>query len=369
MTKKLLAHRSLSTRRSFTRSLVGEGGVIISYQLLAILVLSTISYLPSARAQATASEHTAARKSAVAAATHGAAGKPRMTEPLDKPAMPPASIYRLESSPRMISRFGLFTSFQVNVDAGGNNILGDAANEPSISVDPTDGNKVAVGWRQFDTVQSDFRQAGFGYSSDAGRTWHFPGVLQDQVFRSDPVTNSDDTGNFFYLSLLVNSFCADIWRSTNGGQTWTEQSPDGGAHGGDKEWFTVDRTPTSMGHGFQYQFWTQFAAYEFAGFSRSTDDGATWQTPISIPNSAQWVTLDVASNGNLFVGGGDSGSSFWCIRSSNAQNPAVTPTFDQITTVNLGGSLVFGGTVNPGGLAGQIFLAVDRAGDATNNNI
>src|SRR2546423_13112248 len=134
MTKKLLAHRSLSTRRSFTRSLVGEGGVIISYQLLAILVLSTISYLPSARAQATASEHTAARKSAVAAATHGAAGKPRMTEPLEKPAMPPASIYRLESSPRMVSPFGLFTSFQVNVDAGGNNILGDAANEPSISV-------------------------------------------------------------------------------------------------------------------------------------------------------------------------------------------------------------------------------------------
>jgi hypothetical protein len=47
----------------------------------------------------------------------------------------------------------------------------------------------------------------------------------------------------------------------------------------------------------------------------------------------------------------------------------VTPTFDQITTVNMGGSLVFGGTVNPGGLAGQIFLAVDRSGGPTNNNV
>ena len=295
-----------------------------------------------------------------------------MTEPLEKPGMPPAlpGTYRLESSPRMISPYGVFISYQVNVDSNGNNIIGDAANEPSISVDPTDGSKIAIGWRQFDTWTSDFRQAGYGYTTDSGLTWHFPGVLQNGVFRSDPVTNSDETGTFFYLSLLVNTFCGDIWRSMNGGQSWTEESPDGDAHSGDKEWFTVDRTPTSMGHGFQYQFWTEGAACEFGGFSRSTDGGATWQTPISIPNAPQWGTLDVATTGNLFIGGGAGISSqFWCIRSSNAQNPAVTPTFDQVTTVNMGGSIVYGGTVNPGGLAGQTFLAIDRSGTATNNNI
>ena len=124
-----------------------------------------------------------------------------------------------------------------------------------------------------------------------------------------------------------------------------------------------------MGHGFQYQFWTEFFACDFGGFSRSTDGGATWQSPISIPNAPQWGTLDVASNGDLFIGGGDSGSSFWCVRSTNAKNAAVTPTFDQITTVNMGGSLVYGGSVNPDGLAGQIFIAVDRSGGPTNNNI
>src|SRR5262245_3756367 len=136
--------------------------------------------------------------------------KRRMTEPLEKSAtMPPAYIYRLQTGPRMISRFGLFTSFQVNVDADGNNILGDAANETSISVDPTNHNRMAIGWRQFDSVQSDFRQAGYGYTTDGGTTWTFPGVLQNQVFRSDPVTNSDETGHFFYLSLLVDTFCGD----------------------------------------------------------------------------------------------------------------------------------------------------------------
>jgi len=200
---------------------------------VAALVLSTISYLPSARAQqATASEQTTTRPSTP--------GKPRMTEPLEKYNMPPAYIYRLETGPRMVSQFGVFTSFQVNVDADGNNILGDAANESSITVDPTNHNRMAIGWRQFNSVQSDFRQGGWGYTTDAGTTWTFPGVLEDNVFRSDPVLGSDEAGNFFYLSLLQ-SFCDNMYGSLDFGQTWTRLQPDGDAGGGDKQWFTIDR--------------------------------------------------------------------------------------------------------------------------------
>ena len=291
-----------------------------------------------------------------------------LTEPLEKYDDPPASIFRIETSPRMVSVHDQFTSHQVNVDANGQNILGDAANEPSISVDPTNGSKMTIAWRQFNSVTSNFRQAGWGYTSNGGTSWTFPGVLENNVFRSDPVSNSDETGKFFYLSLQSDQaqsfFCDDVWRSLNGGQSWTEQGP---AHGGDKEWFTIDKT-NGMGHGFQYQFWTGFFNCDGGEFSRSTDGGVTWMNPINIPNSPQTGTLDVDTNGNLFIGGTGGGSQFLCIRSSNAQNGGVTPTFDQVTTVNLGGSLVQGG-INGVGLCGQTFLVIDRSGTGTNNNI
>jgi len=292
--------------------------------------------------------------------------KPPFNEPLEKYNMPPAPPQKMETSPRMLSPFGVFTSFQVNVDASGNNILNDCANEPSISVDPTDGNKMMIGWRQFNSIQSDFRQAGWGYTTDGGTHWTFPGVLENNVFRSDPVTKSDETGKFFYLSLQSDQaqsfFCDDVWNSTNGGQTWIQGGP---GHGGDKEWFTIDTTK-GTGHGFLYQFWTGFFACDSGEFARSIDNGVSWQTPLNIPNNPDTGAMDVDTNGNLFLAGG--GSPFWCVRSSNAQNPGVTPAFDQTTQVDLGGDLIQGG-INGIGLCGQTFIAIDHSGTATNNNV
>jgi hypothetical protein len=270
----------------------------------------------------------------------------------------------------MISQYDVFISYQVNVDQNGQNILGDAANECVISVDPTNGNRMTIGWRQFNDVTSNFRQGGWGYTTDGGFHWTFPGVLQNNVFRSDPVTKSDEVGNFFYLSLQSNVqqsfFCDDLWRSTNGGQSWVERSPDQGAGGGDKEWFTIDKT-NGTGHGFQYQLDDGInCSGGGVQFQRSTNGGVTWQSPVVIPNSPIYGSLDVDTNGNVFLGG--EGNTFYCIRSSNAQNPNVTPTFDRITAVNMGGDLGFGG-INGVGLTGMLFLAIDHSGGPTNNNI
>src|SRR2546430_12972946 len=268
-----------------------------------------------------------ASASAQLAPTH----KVPRNEPLERYDNPPAPPRKIETSPRMVSQFGSFTSHQVNVDANGNNILADAANECPIAVDPTNGNKMTIAWRQFNDVSSNFRQAGWGYTTDGGTTWTFPGVLENNVFRSDPVTNSNEIGQFFYLSLQsdvnLSFFCDDLWRSVNGSQSWVLLSGERGGGGGDKQWFTIDKT-NGPGHGFQYQADDGInCSGSGVEFQRSTDGGVTWQAPIVIPNSPSDGTLDVDTNGNLFIGG--ERENFYCVRSSNAPNGNGPPTFYQ----------------------------------------
>src|SRR5881394_309460 len=79
-----------------------------------------------------------------------------LNAPLETYGDPPAPPRKMETSPRMISQFGVFTSYQANVDQNGQNIVGDAANECAISVDPTNPNKMTIAWRQFNDVTSNF---------------------------------------------------------------------------------------------------------------------------------------------------------------------------------------------------------------------
>lgn len=279
---------------------------------------------------------------------------------------PPMFIWGYGFSQATVSQHGRFTSYQVNVDGNNQNITGDAANEPSIALDPTNRNKMVIGWRQFNSVSSNFRQAGWGYTSNGGVTWTFPGVLENNVFRSDPVLAATSVGDFFYLSLRQ-TFFDDMYRSLNGGLAWL---PPAFATGGDKQWFTIDNT-NSSGHGFQYQCWST-AGNNYGGrqFSRSTDGGATWMSPIFLPNSPAWGMPDVDADGNLFIAGinFDTGQ-LSSLRSSNARNAAVTPTFDKVTLVNLGGAPTGGQPINPEGLVGQINVVADRSGGPTNNNV
>jgi len=263
-------------------------------------------------------------------------------------------------------------SYQVNVDAHGQNIVGDAANEPSLCIDPTNPNRMAVGWRQFDDVRSDFRQAGWAYSTNGGLNWTFPGVLEPGVFRSDPVLASDGDGVFYYLGVRTNSvyyFC-DLWQSTNGGASWQSQRM---ALGGDKPWMAIDTT-RGPGRGNLYEFWSPF--YNFTNdfnqiVTRSSDGGQSWMEPISMPRWPYFGTAAVGPRGELYIIGTDgvTGTSFWLNRATNAPNQSEALIFDLSAEVDLGGPQIYGGPVNPVGLLGQVWVAVDPSSGPTGGNV
>ncbi|HEY6907158.1 MAG TPA: hypothetical protein VI230_06785, partial [Ignavibacteriaceae bacterium] len=164
----------------------------------------------------------------------------------------------------------IFTT-QVNVDENGLNIVGDAANEPSIAVNPLDHNKMAIGWRQFNSVSNNFRQAGYGYTTNGGQSWTFPGVIEPGIFRSDPVLDYDTEGNFYYNSLTNSpTYMCKVFKSSTGGSSWNSGAD---AQGGDKQWMTIDKTD-GPGNGHIYAFWTSFYSVCYPGFfTRSTDAG------------------------------------------------------------------------------------------------
>jgi hypothetical protein len=248
--------------------------------------------------------------------------------------------------------FGRFTSIQVNVNGAGANIVGDAANEPSLAVDPTNHDRMVIGWRQFDTVASNFRQAGFGYTTNGGLTWT-AGKIQPGVFRSDPVLDVDGSGHFFYNS-LSGSFATSIFGSPDGA-TW---SPGVFGYGGDKQWMTIDRDLDNF-----YQAWST-AANPTPGrtFNKSIDDGDSFSPPSAIPNSPVWGTLDVALDHTLYVvgWGDDPDGNLWVARSTNAQAHDWDPPTFTAVPIDLGGFLAVGGP-NPSGLLGQLWIAVDRS--------
>lgn len=267
---------------------------------------------------------------------------------------PPAFVLPSGRSHRLVVPWGGFTSYQISVDALGNNVVGDAANEPSIGIDPNDPNRMAVGWRQFDSVTSNFRQAGYAYSINGGLSWSNPGPLDPGVYRTDPVLGTRSDSLFYYLSLFAGS-TDDFFTSSSGGSSWTRIFSQ--AWGGDKEWFAVDNT-TGPGHGYIYQAWSD--GWNIGQFTRSKDGGATWLNPINPPQRGIWVMVDLDAAGAAYLSAW-TGSAFTLSRSTNANDGGVTPTFDLTRSISLGGNLVFQDPINPAGLMGQPNLVIDRS--------
>jgi hypothetical protein len=262
---------------------------------------------------------------------------------------------------------GFFTN-QVNVDANGNNIVGDAANEPSITVNPKNPQEIVIGWRQFGSVTSNFRQAGMGYSHDGGETWTNPGPLEPTIFRSDPVLDSDSSGTVFYNSLTNNNgnYTCKVFRSSDAGVTW-----DAGveAFGGDKQWMYIDRS-LSEGNGNIYSNWTSYYSTCMPGnFTRSTNHGNSYENCIAVDGDTYWGTLSTGNNGELYIAGNGASYGITFVRSSNAKIPGASVYWDLVSVADMDGNISSGPVLNPVGLLGQAYIDVDRSTGPGRGNI
>ncbi|MGE5425351.1 MAG: T9SS type A sorting domain-containing protein [Syntrophothermus sp.] len=273
-------------------------------------------------------------------------------------------------SPAYHVRTSGIRTVQANVDAQGNNIIGDAANEPNLCIDPKNPARLAIGWRQFDDISSNFRQAGWAFTADTGHTWNFPGVIDQGVFRSDPVLDYDTLGTFFYNSLSTsnNTYYTRVYRSSDGGTTWDNGVE---AMGGDKQWMTIDRT-NGVGSGNIYEYWNQYYSYCYPGmFTRSTNHGTSYEACSEIPDSPFWGSLTVDKDGNLYtVGINGMGSNLVVTKSSNAKIPGAAIVWENSSYINLdgfpSGSAV---PVNPVGLMGMMYIDSDHSDGPGSGNI
>ncbi|MBE0639311.1 MAG: T9SS type A sorting domain-containing protein [Bacteroidales bacterium] len=278
----------------------------------------------------------------------------------DDPYLPNAHLNKKTGPAYKVRNSGFFST-QVNVDEFGQNIYDDAANEPSIGIDPTDPQRMVIGWRQFDNINSNFRQAGHAYTTDGGETWTFPGVINPGIFRSDPVLDTDAEGTFYYNSLSVdnqNNYWCDVFKNGEGGFEWDEGTY---AQGGDKQWMVIDKSG-GMGDGHIYSFWTSNWSICYPqAFTRSIDEGASYEDCVEVPGDPYWGTMAVGPDGELYVVGAGQFGSLTVTKSTMAQNPAFPVSWNFTTQAYVDGELNGWTNVNPAGLMGQANICVDQS--------
>ncbi len=251
-----------------------------------------------------------------------------------------------------------FRSIQVNVDSRGCNILADAANEPSIAVSLTEPRKMVIGWRQFNSVASDFREPGWAYSHDGGHTWVFRGSLDPGVFGSDPVLAPAPDGQILYVTVNAEDDTR-LFRSLDGGMTWpqiTQVAP----YWYDKPWVAVDITG-GVGRGNIYVT----SPYSRL-FLRSIDGGVSFQAPPVTNGALVGDTVAVGADGTVYVVEGCDSVKFE--KSTTVQDSSLAPTVEGAALVLGHGFSTCRGAPS-GGLSGQAWVAVDGSSGVTRGNI
>jgi hypothetical protein len=183
--------------------------------------------------------------------------------------------------------------------------------EPSIAIHPKNTNIQIAG-----SVLDDYY-----YSVDSGKTWTSKTLKSKYGVYGDPVLLFDNNGRayYFHLASYKKSHHLDRivcqYSDSVTGEFSEGSSPDPiGTKVQDKHWICVAPETNAL-----YMTWTQFDAYNSSEpqdssiivFSKSTDQGETWSTPIRISkfggdcldddNTVEGAVPTVGENGEIFV--------------------------------------------------------------------
>lgn len=202
------------------------------------------------------------------------------------------------------------TNIQVTHDTNLNN----ARSESSVAINPNNPRTIVAGSKKFNNIQNyDFTLA-TAYSTDGGYTWQDSDDLQllagwDGI--SDPAITWDDSGNVYLVALacknppVMNPIGIAIYKSINGGQTWSKPNFIHSSSGDDKQWAAADvNRYMSPFAGRVYAVWDDASKMRFA---RTLDHGNTWigagNDPVGsvISNDSFSPEINVATDGTIYI--------------------------------------------------------------------
>lgn len=194
-----------------------------------------------------------------------------------------------------------------------------AQNEPSIVVNPDDSGHVIASsndYRLRDLPDGDVR-AGYYVSFDSGNTWSGDGIIDISTIPNtnaagDPAMAIHDMNNLYFAYIAFSRTIDDaggvfVSKSNDGGLTWNNPVPvawNSLSVFHDKEYIAVDASGSQY-DGNVYVTWTRFEASYPIYFSRSTDGGASFSSPVQISDAGltlcQGSVPAVSPDGEIYV--------------------------------------------------------------------